>query len=144
MGGNVENPTYEAVCQGTTGHAEAIKIEYDPKLIKIEDILEVFFDSHDPTTLNQQGADVGSQYRSAIFYTNENQKAEAEKIISLLSKTKKVVTEVEAASNFYPAENYHQNYYKENPEKMYCQIVINPKIEKLQKEHADLVDKNKI
>lgn len=143
MGGHVENPTYAQVCDGKTGHAETIKVEYDPSLISTEDILEVFFESHDPTTLDRQGADVGPQYRSAIFYTEHSQKEIAEKIIEKLnnkySPGKSVVTEIEFAGDFYPAEGYHQDYYKNNPDKMYCRIVISPKLEKLEKDHKDLL-----
>lgn len=142
MGGHVENPTYAQVCEGNTGHAETIKIEYDPKVISTEDILQVFFDSHDPTTLDRQGADVGPQYRSAIFYTEHAQKEIAEKVIEKVNKNlpvgKHVVTEIVLAEDFYPGEAYHQDYYANNPDKMYCQIVISPKIEKLKKEHGDL------
>lgn len=134
-----QTPTYGEVSSGSTGHAETIKIDFDPSVIKLEDILEVFFDSHDPTTLNRQGTDVGTQYRSAIFYTNENQKKMAEDLINKLSENKKIVTELKPAGEFFQAEDYHQDYYKNNPESRYCQIVISPKLEKLQKQHKELL-----
>jgi peptide-methionine (S)-S-oxide reductase len=140
MGGHVSNPTYDEICKGETGHAETIKVEYDPTLISTEELLEVFFDSHDPTSVDRQGADIGSQYRSAIFYTEHTQKDSAEKIMQRLTESgKKVVTELELAPEFYPAEKDHHNYYSKNPEKMYCQIVISPKLEKLKKNHKELL-----
>lgn len=143
MGGHVSNPTYEAVCSGNTGHAEAIKVEYDPSQITTAEILDVFFDSHDPTTLDRQGADVGSQYRSAIFYTEHAQREVAEKKIAdynaALPAGKNVVTEVALADDFYPAEDYHHDYFGKNQDKMYCQLVINPKIKKLEKNHRELL-----
>ncbi len=143
MGGHVSNPTYEQVCSGDTGHAEAIKVEYDPSQITTAEILDVFFDSHDPTTLDRQGADVGSQYRSAIFYTEHAQREIAEKKIAdynaALPAGKSVVTEVALADDFYPAEDYHHDYFAKNPDKMYCQIVIDPKIKKLEQNHKELL-----
>ncbi len=143
MGGHVENPTYNQVSSGTTGHAETIKVEYDSNIISTEDILAVFFDSHDPTTLDRQGADVGSQYRSAIFYTEHIQKDAAEKIIreraEKLPEGPSIVTELMLAGEFYPAEDYHHDYFAANPDKMYCKLVIVPKIEKLGKEHKNLL-----
>jgi peptide-methionine (S)-S-oxide reductase len=139
MGGKVSNPTYEEVCEGNTGHIEVAKIEYDPSVLKIETLLKVFFDSHDPTTIDRQGADVGTQYRSAIFYTNENQKLAALEKIEELNKTMKILTEVREAITFYPAENYHRDYFANNPDKAYCQIVIAPKVEKLKQEYRDLL-----
>ncbi len=140
-GGHVENPTYEEVCTGETGHAEVIQIEFDPKVISYSEILQVFFETHDPTTLNRQGADVGTQYRSAVFYHNEQQKETAESIISQLNKeqvyNKPIVTEVTAFDKFYKAENYHQDYVELNPTKGYCQIVIIPKLEKFRKIFQD-------
>lgn len=145
IGGHVEHPTYEQVCAGDTGHAEAAKVEYDPKVISTEKLLNVFFDSHDPTTLDRQGADVGSQYRSAIFYTEHTQREVAEKIIAernkLLPEGKKIVTELILVPEFYPAENYHHDYYEQNKDKMYCQVVIAPKIAKLEKDHGELLKK---
>jgi len=136
-GGKIANPTYREVCSGLTGHAEVIQLEYDESVIDFKEILEVFFKTHDPTTLNRQGADVGTQYRSAIFYHNENQKEVAEKVISELENSSvfdnPVVTEVTEFTVFYPAEEYHKNYYKNNPEEGYCQMVVRPKVEKFKK-----------
>ena len=135
IGGSTENPTYEQVCSGNTGHAEAVKIEYDSNIISFDELLEVFFKTHDPTTLNKQGNDVGTQYRSAIFYTNQKQKKLIEKSIKRLAKSifinKDIVTKVELAKDFYIAEKEHLNYYNLNSNQPYCQIVIMPKIEKL-------------
>jgi len=139
MGGEKSSPTYMDVSSGGTGHAEVIKVDFDPSIIKLSDILEVFFDSHDPTTLNRQGADVGTQYRSAIFYKDEDQKSVAQKMIEDLMKEKDVVTELKLAGEFYKAEDYHQDYYKNNSEAAYCQVVISPKLQKLQKNHKDLI-----
>ena len=139
IGGKTENPTYKEVCSGYTGHAEAIKITFDPEQVGYEDLLEIFFATHDPTTLNRQGADVGTQYRSEIFYMSEEQKAKAENFIKLLTDQnifeKKIVTKVSAASKWYPAEDYHQDYYANNPNQPYCQAVIAPKLAKLQKNY---------
>ncbi|MCJ0741376.1 peptide-methionine (S)-S-oxide reductase MsrA [Pedobacter montanisoli] len=136
-GGQVPNPTYDEVCTGTTGHAEVIEMQYDPAKISYEELLEVFWKTHDPTTLNRQGADVGTQYRSVVFYHNEQQKALAEKYKALLNKEnafgKPVVTTIEKAEPFYVAENYHQDYYRRNGEQPYCRLVILPKLEKLEK-----------
>ncbi len=136
-------PTYEEVCTGKTGFAEVIKIEYDPSILKLRDILTVFFASHDPTTLNRQGNDVGTQYRSGVFYTNDEQKNETQKIITEIESSSKeggrVVTEVVPLDAFYPAEEYHRDYFERNPDKAYCQIIINPKLEKIQKEFAALL-----
>jgi len=140
-GGQVENPTYEQICTGTTGHAEVAQIIFDPAVISFEDLLYVFWRTHDPTTLNRQGADLGTQYRSAIFYDSEEQKEIAEK-----SKAKTgasdlwpdpIVTEISRLDKFYNAEEYHQDYYKLNPNQPYCRLVIDPKIRKLKKEFAD-------
>jgi peptide-methionine (S)-S-oxide reductase len=137
IGGKTLNPTYKDICTGETGHAEAIQITFDPKKVSYEDLLEVFFGTHDPTTLNRQGADVGTQYRSEIFYHSEAQKDKAEKYISLIGREKlydkEIVTKVSKATIFYPAEEYHQNYYNQNAEQGYCQMVIAPKLEKLRK-----------
>jgi peptide-methionine (S)-S-oxide reductase len=142
-GGSVPNPTYDQVCSGTTGHAECVKIEYDPTLVKYRDLLLVFFGSHDPTTVNRQGADVGTQYRSVIFYTTPEQKAEAESFISDINASNKlgapVVTDVEPLTEFFEAESYHHDYFARNPSNSYCAIVINPKLEKVQKEFAALL-----
>jgi peptide-methionine (S)-S-oxide reductase len=137
IGGVTKNPTYKEICTGTTGHAEAIQITFDPTQVAYEDLLEIFFATHDPTTLNRQGADVGTQYRSEIFYHSLAQKDKAENYIALIEKEKlyekKVVTKVSTATIFYPAEDYHQNYYNQNAEQGYCQMVIAPKLEKLRK-----------
>ena len=139
-------PTYEEVCSGKTGHAEVIKIEYDPEKISYEELLTVFFYTHDPTTLNKQGADVGEQYRSAIFYTDERQKEEAttfvKQLITEKAYEKPVVTEVKPLENFFEAEDYHQNFYKNNQGKPYCQLVIAPKLEKLKTRFENLIKKN--
>jgi peptide-methionine (S)-S-oxide reductase len=135
-GGSVPNPTYEQVSTGTTGHAEAAQITFDPNVISYREILEIFFASHDPTTLNRQGPDVGTQYRSAIFYHNEEQKVIAEKVIAELEKEgiwdTPVVTQVEPLKVFYKAETYHKDFYRNHPNQPYCQAVIAPKLAKLQ------------
>lgn len=137
IGGKTVNPTYKDICTGETGHAEAIQITFNPNEVAYEDLLEIFFGTHDPTTLNRQGADVGTQYRSEIFYHSEDQKTKAENYIQLLEKEKlydkKIVTKVSSATVFYPAEDYHQNYYNQNSSQGYCQMVIAPKLEKLRK-----------
>lgn len=142
-GGTKTNPTYEEVCSGKTGHAEVIKIEYDPGRIKFTDLLTVFFATHDPSTPNRQGNDVGTQYRSIILYTNTEQKKQAEEFIKKLNESspegKPIVTEIKPLEKFYEAEEYHREYYKKNSAQPYCQIVINPNLEKLQKEFADLL-----
>lgn len=132
-GGESAHPTYESVCAGETGHAEVIRIEFDPKIISYEDLLTVFFASHDPTTLNRQGNDVGTQYRSIILTTNEQQYAQAEAFIAKLNEGdgKKIVTELVPLNVFYPAEAYHHHYFQTHPEAAYCQLVINPKYEKV-------------
>jgi peptide-methionine (S)-S-oxide reductase len=133
-GGKVPNPTYEDVCTDSTGHAEVAQVTFDPSVISYRELLEVFFSTHDPTTLNRQGADVGTQYRSVIFYANESQKAEAGKIIRELSDDKvfrnPIVTEVAPLEAFYPAEDYHREYYRRNASKPYCVAVIAPKLSK--------------
>ncbi len=140
-GGDVINPSYREVTRGTTGHAEAIQISYDPDVISYIELLEIFFKTHDPTTLNRQGADVGTQYRSAIFYHTNAQRKKAEEIITALNKENiwknPIVTEVTEFSNFYPAEDYHQEYYENNPNQGYCRIVIQPKLEKFKKVFED-------
>jgi peptide-methionine (S)-S-oxide reductase len=142
-GGSTKNPTYEEVCGGRTGHAEVIKIEFDPGEIAFKDLLTVFFSTHDPTTLNRQGNDVGTQYRSAIFYANEEQKREAEAFIKELNDSKSfgkpVVTTVEPLGEFYEAEDYHQKYYANNPYQPYCQYMIPPKLTKLHKQFGTLL-----
>jgi peptide-methionine (S)-S-oxide reductase len=137
-GGKMENPTYEKVSTGTTGHVEVVQISFNPDMISFKEILEVFFSIHDPTTLNRQGQDIGTQYRSVIFYHNDQQKAIAEQVIKELTETKNwnmpIVTQIEPFKIFYKAEEYHQNYFKNHPEKFYCSIIIAPKINKL-KQH---------
>ena len=139
-GGKVKNPTYREVCSGLTGHAEVIQVKFDPKVISFETILEVFWNTHDPTTLNRQGADEGTQYRSAIFYHSEAQRKTAEAYKAQLDKSgvfkNRIVTEITPASVFYKAEDYHQNYYALNPDQGYCQYVIRPKVEKFRKQYA--------
>jgi peptide-methionine (S)-S-oxide reductase len=139
-GGTVKNPSYREVCTGTTGHAEAIQIKYDPSVINYRELLDIFFYTHDPTTLNRQGNDVGTQYRSAIFYHNEEQKAAAEEIISQLTAEKvyddPIVTEVTPMDVFYMAEDYHKNYYLNNKNQGYCRAVINPKLDKFMKKYG--------
>ena len=136
-GGTVPNPTYEQVCSKTTGHAECLNIMYDPAKISFDELLEVFWQTHDPTTLNRQGADEGTQYRSVVFYHNEEQKAKTTKYKAALDKSgafdKPIVTSLEPFTIFYPAEAYHQNYYNNNTGQGYCQFVIRPKIEKFEK-----------
>jgi peptide-methionine (S)-S-oxide reductase len=129
-------PTYDQVSSGATNHAESIQVEFDPKKISYKDLVYVFLKTHDPTQVNRQGADVGTQYRSNIFYHNLNQKKQAEEIKNDLQKEfdSKIATKIVPFENFFEAENYHQNYYKENPEAMYCKLVIDPKIEKLKKD----------
>lgn len=140
-GGIVEEPTYRQICTGTTGHAEVIQVFFDPGKVSLEQLLEVFWATHDPTTLNRQGADVGPQYRSAIFYLNEEQKQLSERMKKELNEASvfdsPIVTEITAFSNFYPAENYHQDYYNFNGMQPYCQFVVRPKVEKLKKYFAD-------
>jgi peptide-methionine (S)-S-oxide reductase len=143
IGGSVPNPTYKDICTGLTGHAEAIEIEYDPAVISFEKLLEVFFATHDPTTKNRQGADVGTQYRSGVFYHDDEQKRIAEQVIVKLDEAKvfpaKIVTEVTKAPIFYSAEDYHQDYFANNPFQPYCQAVAAPKVEKVRKVFKDLV-----
>ena len=139
-GGTVKNPSYKEVCTGTTGHAEAIQITYDPAVISYRELLDVFFYTPDPTTLNRQGADVGTQYRSAIFFHNEEQKKDAETIIAQLTAEgvypDPIVTEISAIGVFYQAEDYHRNYYNNNKNQGYCRAVINPKLDKFMKKYA--------
>ena len=141
--GSGQGPTYEQVSSGTTGHAEVIRVTYDPAVISYEDLLTVFFGSHDPTTMNRQGNDVGEQYRSVIFYNDDEEKSIAEKIIREVNESLKdgtrVVTELVPFTNFYVAEDYHKNYYENNTSAQYCQIVIEPKIEKVKNRFAELV-----
>ncbi len=144
-GGTVPNPSYEAVCSGNTGHAEALRIVYDPAVITYDELLEVFFESHDPTTLNRQGNDVGTQYRSAIFYENEFQKEKALHYKRELDKSQAyknpIVTEITPAKPFYVAEDYHQDYYRLHGSQPYCSFVIRPKVEKFEKVFKDKLKK---
>jgi peptide-methionine (S)-S-oxide reductase len=141
IGGDTINPTYKDICNGDTGHAEAIQITFDPNKISFGDLLEIFFATHDPTTLNRQGNDIGTQYRSEIFYNNENQKDLAEAYIALMTTEntfgEPIVTVISPASLFYEAEDYHQNYYNQNKLQGYCSYVITPKVEKLKKIFKD-------
>jgi peptide-methionine (S)-S-oxide reductase len=145
-GGDIKNPTYSEVSLGSTGHAEAIEITFNPDIISFQEILDVFFSTHDPTTLNRQGYDVGTQYRSAIFYHSEKQKEVAEKFIKALTDAKvfdkKIVTQIVPFKQFYKAESYHQNYYNNNKNQGYCRAVINPKLEKFIKKYKDKLKKN--
>ncbi len=150
-GGKIAGPTYDQVCGGDTDHVEVIKIEYDPAQIAYTDLLTVFFGSHDPTTVNRQGNDVGTQYRSVIFYTNEEQKRQAEDFIKNINSSNQlgaaIATSVEplateGPAQFWPAENYHHDYFAKNPGNRYCEIIINPKLEKVQKEFSALLKNN--
>jgi len=142
-GGAKPNPTYDEICNGKTGHAEVIKIEFDPGLVSYKNLLTVFFGSHDPTTVNRQGNDIGTEYRSVIFYTTPDQKVEAEKFIKEINESntegKLIVTEVLPLDVFYEAENYHKDYYARNKFQPYCELVINPKLEKVQHTFAELL-----
>lgn len=139
-GGQVENPSYRAVCEGTTGHAEVIQVTFDPSVISFEQLLEAFFAIHDPTTLNRQGADVGTQYRSAIYYHSAEQKQAAERMIERLNAEEiwpnPIVTEVAPFEKFYAAEDYHQGYYRANPMQPYCMAVVSPKVQKMRQKFA--------
>ncbi|HMN23907.1 MAG TPA: peptide-methionine (S)-S-oxide reductase MsrA [Ignavibacteriaceae bacterium] len=144
-GGSVDNPTYKEVCNGTTGHAECTQITFDPAVISYDELLEIFWKMHDPTTLNRQGNDVGTQYRSVIFYHNDRQKQKAEYYKNKLTKEKiwdkPIVTEITKFEKFYPAEDYHQEYYDNNPNQGYCAYVITPKVEKFEKIFKDKLKK---
>lgn len=145
MGGRTPHPTYASVCEGNTGHAECVQITFDPTQLSLEDLLQVFWNTHDPTTLNRQGNDVGTQYRSVIFYQNEEQKALAAAYIQQLNEQnsfgKPVVTSLEPAAVFYPAEAYHDDYYERNGRVPYCQFVIRPKVEKFKANFSDRLKK---
>ncbi|MCL4158685.1 UNVERIFIED_CONTAM: hypothetical protein GTU68_052442 [Idotea baltica] len=145
MGGKVKNPTYKEVCSGLTGHAEVLQITYDPAIITFSELLEVFWKTHDPTTLNRQGNDVGTQYRSVVFYHDEQQKSEAEKYKKELDKSgafsDPIVTEITETSAFYKAEDYHQNYFNQNGSQPYCRVIIGPKVDKFQKVFKDKLKK---
>ena len=140
-GGHIKNPAYREICEGRTGHAEGIKITYDENIITFNELLELFFATHDPTTLNRQGNDVGTQYRSAIFYTDENQKNQAESFVELLEKENvfesKIVTEITEFDGFYEAESDHQDYYENNSNQPYCQIMIAPKLKKIKSYYSN-------
>lgn len=142
-GGHWPNPSYERVCTGTTGHAEAVQVEFDPSLVSYRALLEVFFTFHDPTTPNRQGADVGTQYRSAIFYHTDAQRDAARALIGELEASGvfpgPIVTEVVPAKEFHPAEDYHREYYENNPDKPYCRVVIAPKVKKLRERYSELL-----
>jgi peptide-methionine (S)-S-oxide reductase len=141
IGGTVENPTYEAVCNGHTGHAEAVRVTFDPEKVSYRELLEIFFVIHDPTTLNRQGNDLGTQYRSAIFYHSQEQRQAAEEVITTLTKQRfyaePIVTEVVPATEWYEAEPYHQEYFVRNPFQGYCQFVVGPKVAKFRKQFAE-------
>lgn len=145
-GGNVPHPTYEQVCTGETGHAEAVQITFDTDLLSFGDLLRIFFSLHDPTTLNRQGPDAGTQYRSAIFYHDETQRVEAEEVIRELTQAglwdNPIVTEVMPFTNFYPAEAYHQNYFARNPWQPYCRTVVAPKVAKFRKQFVERIKSN--
>jgi peptide-methionine (S)-S-oxide reductase len=144
-GGHVASPSYQAVCTGMTGHAEVVQVTFDPQVISYADLLRIFFAIHDPTTLNRQGADVGTQYRSAIFYHDEEQKRTAEEIIKEIDAARlwprPIVTEVAPFESFYMAEGYHQEYYVNNPNQSYCRVVIDPKVSKFRKQFFDRLKK---
>ena len=144
-GGHVPNPSYRAVCNGDTGHAEVVQVHFDPNVISYRDLLNVFFAIHDPTTLNRQGADVGTQYRSAIFYHNDDQKMVAESLIEELNAQKiwdsPIVTQVAPLDNFYMAEDYHQEYFARNPYQPYCMAVVAPKVSKFRKHFLEMLKK---
>jgi len=144
-GGKTPNPSYEMVCTGTTGHAEVVQLTYDPRIISFKEILEVFFTVHDPTTLNRQGPDVGTQYRSAIFYHSPEQRITAEQVIADLDAAHlwdaPILTELKPFEKFYPAEDYHQEYFKRNPSQAYCRVVISPKVAKFRKRFLDKLRK---
>ena len=145
-GGAIKNPTYSQVSKGDTGHAEVIEIKYEPKEISFKDLLTVFFATHDSTTKNRQGGDIGEQYRSIILYTTEEQKEDSEKFIEKLNKSSNlgtpVTTQVKKLEKFYPAEDYHKNYYENNVNQSYCQVIISPKLRKVQEEFANLLKQN--
>jgi peptide-methionine (S)-S-oxide reductase len=141
----VSDPSYDRVCSGTTGHAEVVQLRFDPEVVSFRDLLHIFFATHDPTTLNRQGADVGTQYRSAIFYHTPEQRGEAERVIAELEQAHvwkdRIVTELTPYDAFYPAEEYHRDYFRRNPGQSYCRVVIAPKVSKLRKEHFDRLRK---
>lgn len=140
-GGEVENPSYHQVCGGRTGHAEVVRIEFDPEQVSFRELLEIFFTIHDPTTLNRQGADSGTQYRSAIFYEDDEQKRVAEEVMEEISREgiwdNELVTQLEPLGDFYPGEDYHQGYYRKNPSQSYCRVIIQPKVAKFRKQFLE-------
>lgn len=140
-GGHVENPSYKAVCTGTTGHAEVIQVTFDPSVITFSDLLNVFFTIHDPTTLNRQGADIGTQYRSAVFYHSDEQKATTEEVIKEIQSIwdNPIVTEITPIDHFYAAEDYHQEYFANNPTQGYCSAVVAPKVAKFRKHYLNML-----
>jgi len=145
IGGRTPNPSYELVCSGMSGHAEAVQVTFDPRVLPYRELLELFFAFHDPTTLNAQGPDQGTQYRSAIFYHSPEQKVQAEQVIQELERARifdrPIVTQLAPADTFYPAEQYHQDYYRQNPDKAYCRAMITPKLAKLRLKYADRLKK---
>lgn len=144
-GGSVKSPSYEQVCTGRTGHAEVVEVTYDPEMISLNGLLEVFFQVHDPTTLNRQGADVGTQYRSIILVKDEAEKEQVKEIVEKIDQSdlwrSKIVTEIDVLTEFYPAEDYHQDYFEKNPWAGYCQVVIKPKVKKFKEKFADQLKK---
>ncbi len=138
-GGNTADPSYREVCSGSTGHAEVVQVVFDSDILAYEDLITIFMTSHDPTTLNRQGADRGTQYRSVIYYHDDEQKTVAENVLSMLKDkfSSPIVTELSKLDKFYPAEDYHQNYYNDNGQAGYCRVVINPKLQKLKQQYAD-------
>ncbi len=142
-GGKTPNPSYREVCSGSTGHAEVVRVTWNPDKLSLEDVLTLFFHAHDPTTLNRQGNDVGTQYRSAIFYRNEKEKETIDQVIAKIEDqqvwNRPIVTHVEPLSEFYPAEDYHKNYFQEHPTQPYCNIVIGPKVEKMRSKFSELL-----
>jgi peptide-methionine (S)-S-oxide reductase len=142
-GGKTPNPSYREVCSGSTGHAEVVRVTWDPDKLSLEDVVTLFFHAHDPTTLNRQGNDVGTQYRSAIFYQDDKEKETIEQVIAKIEEeqvwNRPIVTQVEPLSKFYPAEDYHKNYYQEHPSQPYCNIVIGPKVEKMRSKFSELL-----
>lgn len=141
--GHVDNPSYEQICEGTTGHAEVVRLVFDPQIIGLRQLLEIFFATHDPTTLNRQGNDVGTQYRSGIYTHNAEQAVEARGLIEALNQVKAypspIVTEVAPVANYHPAEAYHQRYFEQNPYQGYCAMVVGPKVAKFQRTHAEML-----
>jgi peptide-methionine (S)-S-oxide reductase len=142
-GGHTDNPNYQQVCRGDTGHAEVIQVEYDPQEVSYSDLLEVFWQAHDPTTLNRQGNDVGEQYRSIILYANEEQRAQAQASLQAADQSgefrKPIVTKIEKLDEFYPAEDYHQDYFANNPNQPYCRAIISPKVQHFMRDHVDML-----